>query len=75
MNRKEFIERCSSAGYCSKKEARKYAGKRTEFSEQDFIAVYRKYEEKYPTVYDYVSPADCDVNIYGQDICPPWERY
>lgn len=44
MNRDEFIRLCVSLGYCTKKNATEYAKDRTEFSEEDFVEVYRKQE-------------------------------
>ena len=45
MDRETFIKACSSGGYCSKEEAAKYAGDRQEFTEDDFIEAYRKYNK------------------------------
>ena len=45
MNRDTFIETCCKSGYCSKEQAAKYAGDRQEFTEDDFIEAFRKYNE------------------------------
>lgn len=44
MTRDEFLIACFKMGYCSPIQAKEYAGDRQEFTDDDFIAVYRKYE-------------------------------
>lgn len=47
MTKAEFLKRCHDNKYCDKKTAEEYAKDKTEFSEDDLIAVYRiKYGEK-----------------------------
>lgn len=46
MTRDEFIERAAALGYSSKACAKKYAGKRTEFTESDFEDLYRSAERE-----------------------------
>lgn len=43
MTREEFLTTCYKVGYCSPMQAKEYAGERQEFTENDFIEVYRKY--------------------------------
>ena len=43
MTRDEFLIACFSMGYCSPLQAKEYAGDRDEFTDEDFIKVYRKY--------------------------------
>lgn len=43
MTREEFLAACYSMGYCSPIQAREYAQDRQEFTDDDFIEVYRKY--------------------------------
>lgn len=44
MTRDEFKVACFKMGYCSPKQAEEYMGERTEFTDDDFIEVYRKVE-------------------------------
>lgn len=46
MLRDEFIRTASRMGYCSKKQAEKYAQHRDEFSEADFIEVFEMVQEE-----------------------------
>ncbi len=41
MTRAEFIRTSVSSGYADKRTAERYAGERTEFTEADYIEVYR----------------------------------
>ena len=41
MTRAEFIRTAVSSGYADKRTAERYAGERTEFTEADYIEVYR----------------------------------
>ncbi len=47
MTKKEFIEQCSSLGYCSKAVAKQYAGAREQFTDNDFIEVFRFAEKRH----------------------------
>lgn len=44
MSRDEFIRLCLSMGYCTKTTAEKYAGDRENFTDEDFVEVYRLQE-------------------------------
>jgi len=44
MLREEFIKTCVAAGYANKKIATWYADKKSEFSENDFIEIFRMIE-------------------------------
>lgn len=57
MNRAEFIKLCVSIGYCTKKRAEEYAKDRTEFSEEDFVEVYRLQERM-----DYLEHREASVD-------------
>lgn len=46
MTRNEFIKTASNMGYCTKKQAEKYAESRDEFSESDFVEVYEIAQEE-----------------------------
>ena len=41
MNRKEFTEACAACGYANKKTVEAYARERDEFTDDDFVEVYR----------------------------------
>lgn len=41
MTKKEFVNTCVESGYCSEHDALLYAGKRTEFAEEDFVEAFR----------------------------------
>lgn len=46
MTRTEFITRASAMGYCTKAQAKAYAGDRTKFTDADFEEVYRYAERQ-----------------------------
>ena len=46
MKRDDFIKLCVRMGYCSKSEAEKYAENKEEFSDDDFVEVWRKANNK-----------------------------
>ena len=49
MTRDEFKLGCWASGYCSPSQAVEYMGDREEFTEDDFIEVYRRYNGHYHT--------------------------
>lgn len=52
MTKAEFIEQSASLGYCTKAIAKKYAGERDSFAEDDFVEVFRFAERRYAIEHD-----------------------
>lgn len=46
MTRKEFVKNATQIGYCTKKQAEKYSKDKEEFTEDDYISVFRKAEDE-----------------------------
>lgn len=46
MNKEEFIKNATKGGYCNKKQAEEYCRDKEVFTDEDYIAVFRKAENE-----------------------------